>query len=201
MAKPQISESGFMINFLNGEIAEINGLNLTIMVSGVGLAVTVSSNALIGKKIGDQIKIPTVMIVREDAMLLYGFANEAERELFSLLRSVSGIGPKIALNAVSVLGASQLQSAILKQDLEKILTIPGIGKKGAMRIVLELQEKLGNLNSETEADWQSDLISALEGLGWSSKEAKAVSELEEVKTSQDLSQALRLALASLSKVK
>jgi len=190
-----------MINFLSGEIAEINGLNLTISVAGVGLAVTVSSNALQGKKIGDSIKIPTVMIVREDAMLLYGFADEAEREMFSALRSVSGIGPKIALNAVSVMGAKELHTSILSQDLEKIIAIPGIGKKGAQRIILELSEKLKPIANGEENNWQGDLIKALEGLGWSNKEAKAATEIPEVKNSKDLSQALRLALSNLSKVK
>lgn len=190
-----------MINFLSGQIAEIDGLNLTISVAGVGLAVTVSSNTLHGKAIGDEIKIPTVMIVREDAMLLYGFADETEREMFSSLRSVSGIGPKIALNAVSVMGARELHQSIFSQDLEKIMAIPGIGKKSAQRIILELSEKLKPITDSDQTSWQSDLIKALEGLGWSAKEAKAASEVAEVKNSQDLSQALRLALSNLSKVK
>lgn len=190
-----------MINFLSGRIAEIDGLNLTISVAGVGLAVTVSSNTLHGKAVGDEIKLPTVMIVREDAMLLYGFADNQEREMFLALRSVSGIGPKIALNAVSVMGANELHQNILSQNLEKIMAIPGIGKKSAQRIILELSEKLKPITELSPVSWQSDLIKALEGLGWSAKEAKAASELAEVKESKDLSQALRLALSSLSKVK
>lgn len=191
-----------MINFLKGEIAEINGLNLTVEVAGVGIAVSVSSNALTGKQVGDQIKIPTVMIVREDAMLLYGFADETEREMFTHLRSVSSIGPKIALTAVSVLGASELHRAIVNQDVAKVLTIPGIGKKGAQRIILELSEKLPKTDNSLVSDWQSDLIAALAGLGWSEKEAKAASEIEEVGASKDdLSRALRIALSHLSKVK
>ncbi len=191
-----------MINFLKGEIAEINGLNLTVEVAGVGIAVSVSSNALTGKQVGDQIKIPTVMIVREDAMLLYGFADETEREMFTHLRSVSSIGPKIALTAVSVLGASELHRAIVNQDVAKVLTIPGIGKKGAQRIILELSEKLPKTDNSRVSDWQSDLIAALAGLGWSEKEAKTASEIEEVGASKDdLSRALRIALSHLSKVK
>ncbi len=191
-----------MINFLKGEIAEINGLNLTVEVAGVGIAVSVSSNALTGKQVGDQIKIPTVMIVREDAMLLYGFADETEREMFTHLRSVSSIGPKIALTAVSVLGASELHRAIVNQDVAKVLTIPGIGKKGAQRIILELSEKLPKTDTSLVSDWQSDLIAALAGLGWSEKEAKTASEIEEVGASKDdLSRALRIALSHLSKVK
>lgn len=190
-----------MINFLSGQIAEIDGLNLTISVAGVGLAVTVSSTTLQGKAVGDEIKIPTVMIVREDAMLLYGFADEKERDLFSSLRSVSGIGPKIALNAVSVMGAKDLHQSILSQDLDKIMAIPGIGKKSAQRIILELSEKLKPLSAPEHDTWQSDLVKALEGLGWSAKEARAASESPEVKNSQDLSQALRLALSNLSRVK
>jgi holliday junction DNA helicase RuvA len=191
-----------MINFLKGEIAEINGLNLTVEVAGVGIAVSVSSSTLTGKQVGDSIKLPTVMIVREDAMLLYGFADEKEREMFSHLRSVSSIGPKIALTAVSVLGADELHSAITNQDVEKILTIPGIGKKGAQRIILELSEKLPKLDKSNTATWQNDLIAALEGLGWSAKEAKAASEIEEVSASKDdLSRALRIALSNLSRVK
>lgn len=190
-----------MINFLHGEIAEINGLNLTIEVGGVGISVAVSSATLLGKKIGDQIKLPTVMIVREDAMLLFGFADEQERKMFSLLRSVSGIGPKIALNAVSVMGAEQIHKSILQNDAAAILAIPGIGKKGAQRIILELSEKLPPLDQVALDSWLADLVPALAGLGWSTKEAKAVSELAEVKNSQDLSQALRVALGYLSKVK
>jgi holliday junction DNA helicase RuvA len=190
-----------MINFLNGEIAEINGLSLTIEVGGVGISVSVSSKTLLGKKVGDKIKLPTVMIVREDAMLLFGFADHKEREMFSLLRSVSGIGPKIALNAVSVMGAEQIHKNILQNDAEAILSIPGIGKKGAQRIILELSEKLPPLDQTAADNWIKDLVVALEGLGWSNKEAKAVSEMTEVQNSQDLSQALRVALGYLSKVK
>lgn len=190
-----------MINFLHGVIAEINGLNLTIEVGGVGVSVSVSSNTLLGKKVGDNIKIPTVMIVREDAMLLFGFVDHKEREMFSLLRSVSGIGPKIALNAVSVMGAEQIHKSILQNEAEAILSIPGIGKKGAQRIILELSEKLPPLGQTAADNWLIDLIAALEGLGWSNKEARAASEVAEVKNSHDLSQALRVALGFLSKVK
>lgn len=190
-----------MINFLSGKIAQIDGLNLTISVAGVGLLVTVSSNTLHDKKVGDDITIPTVLIVREDAMLLYGFVDEKEREMFTLLRSVSGIGPKIALNAVSVMGAQDLHLSILNQDIEKITAIPGIGKKGAQRIILELSEKLKPISESGQAAWQNDLIKALVGLGWSAKEAKAATEIAEVKNSKDLAQALRLSLSNLSKVK
>jgi holliday junction DNA helicase RuvA len=129
-----------MIAFVKGILSEVSALGAVIEVGGVGVNLATSASALTGKKVGDLVQVPTVMVVREDHITLYGFADANEKDMFLLLQTVSGFGPRMALNAISVLGEQKLSSAIANSDLATITSIPGIGKKGAQRL---LHIKLG----------------------------------------------------------
>ena len=150
-----------MIAFVKGTISEISALGAVIEVGGVGMNLVTSANALKGKKIGDLVQVPTVMIVREDAMTLYGFEDDNEKEMFLLLQTVSGIGPRMALNAISVMGEKKLSNAIANADIGSLTSVPGIGKKGAQRLILELADKLTTNKSQNFESWKDSLVAAL----------------------------------------
>ena len=189
-----------MIAFVKGTISEISALGAVIEVGGVGMNLVTSANALKGKKIGDLVQIPTVMIVREDAMTLYGFEDENEKEMFLLLQTVSGIGPRMALNAISVMGEKKLSNAIANADIGSLTSVPGIGKKGAQRLILELADKLTTNKSQNFESWKDSLVAALVGLGWNRKDAtSAADQVATPENESDLSDALRSALQILSK--
>ena len=189
-----------MIAFVKGTISEISALGAVIEVGGVGMNLVTSANALKGKKIGDLVQIPTVMIVREDAMTLYGFEDENEKEMFLLLQTVSGIGPRMALNAISVMGEKKLSNAIANADIGSLTSVPGIGKKGAQRLILELADKLTTNKSQNLESWKDSLVAALVGLGWNRKDAtSAADQVATPENESDLSDALRSALQILSK--
>ncbi len=189
-----------MIAFVKGTISEISALGAVIEVGGVGMNLVTSANALKGKKIGDLVQIPTVMIVREDAMTLYGFEDENEKEMFLLLQTVSGIGPRMALNAISVMGEKKLSNAIANADIGSLTSVPGIGKKGAQRLILELADKLTSNKSQNFESWKDSLVAALVGLGWNRKDAtSAADQVATPENESDLSDALRSALQILSK--
>jgi Holliday junction DNA helicase RuvA len=159
-----------------------------------------SANALKGKKVGDQVQVPTVMVVREDHMTLYGFADANEKEMFLLLQTVSGIGPRMALNAISVMGEQKLNNAIANSDIGSLTSVPGIGKKGAQRLILELSDKIATPRNMSNASWRESLITALVGLGWNRKDAAmAAEQVETPENEADLSDSLRSALKILSK--
>ena len=189
-----------MIAFVKGTISEISALGAVIEVGGVGMNLVTSANALKGKKIGDLVQVPTVMIVREDAMTLYGFEDENEKEMFLLLQTVSGIGPRMALNAISVMGEKKLSNAIANADIGSLTSVPGIGKKGAQRLILELADKLTSNKSQNFESWKDSLVAALVGLGWNRKDAtSAADQVATPENESDLSDALRSALQILSK--
>jgi Holliday junction DNA helicase RuvA len=191
-----------MIAFVKGKLTDISALGAVVDIGGVGMNLLTSANALKGKKIGDDVQVPTVMVIREDHMSLYGFADQSEKEMFLLLQTVSGIGPRMALNAISVMGEQRLNNAIYNSDVNALTSVPGIGKKGAQRLILELSDKLTSNQNINNATWQESLITALVGLGWNRKDAiSAAQQVEEPENEADLSDALRSALQILSKSK
>lgn len=133
-----------MISFIKGTLVASDIEGVVIEVNGIGyrVAMPYSSLAKLGS-IGSQVQVLTYLYVREDALVLYGFASEEERGLFEKLITVSGIGPKVALSALSHLDAADLVAAIIAQDVSAVQKIPGVGKKTASRIVLELKDALG----------------------------------------------------------
>ena len=133
-----------MISFIRGTLVGSDSESALIEVNGIGYSVAMSYHALssLGSK-GDEVFVLTYLYVREDALVLYGFVDEEERSLFERLITVSGIGPKVALSALSRFKATELIAAIVSQDVATVQKIPGVGKKTASRIVLELKDALG----------------------------------------------------------
>lgn len=133
-----------MISFIRGTLVGSDSESALIEVNGIGYRVAMSYHALskLGSK-GDEVLVLTYLYVREDALVLYGFIDEEERSLFERLITVSGIGPKVALSALSRFKAAELIAAIVSQDVATVQKIPGVGKKTASRIVLELKDALG----------------------------------------------------------
>ena len=191
-----------MIAFVKGTLTDISALGAVVDVGGVGMNLLTSANALKGKKVGDQVQVPTVMVVREDHMTLYGFADANEKDMFLLLQTISGVGPRMALNLISVMGEQKLSSAIANSDIGSLTAVPGIGKKGAQRLILELSDKIASPKNSAITSWRESLITALVGLGWNRKDASSAAEqVPTPENEADLSDSLRTALKLLSKTR
>lgn len=164
-----------MIASLRGTIIHSGDRYIVLDVQGVGYKVFVTSDALHEFKKGSEISVWTYLAVREDAMDLYGFRKEKERDIFELLISVSGIGPKSALNVLSLISPEQLTSAIRTGSTAHLVKVSGIGRKTAEKIVLELRDKLGGIAEGDEAVGMSsdmDAIEALKALGYDADDAR-----------------------------
>lgn len=165
-----------MISYLEGVVVFQNEKYISVLVGGVGYKVFLSpatSDRI--QHIGDAVKVFTHLHVREDALDLYGFLDAAELELFELLLTVSGIGPKMALTIISIDRPSVLAGAISREDAGFLTKISGIGTKMAHKIILELKEKIGRLSfkaEDAEVALDGDAIDALVGLGWNMREAR-----------------------------
>jgi Holliday junction DNA helicase RuvA len=165
-----------MISFLRGPLLETGAKSVVIDLNGVGYKVFVTEDTLHGLKIGAEIKLWTYLAVREDALDLYGFTSPKEKSFFELLISISGIGPKDALNILSLVSVDTLTSSIRSGSVAHLVKVSGIGKKTAEKIVLELKDKLGGIESggEMSAGMSSDMdaIEALRALGYDADEAR-----------------------------
>jgi len=168
-----------MIASLTGTVKSSQSSTVVIEVGGVGMLVQVSPRLSASLTVGLSTSLHTVLLVREDALTLYGFESNADRELFELLQTVSGIGPKVAQSALNTYETPQLISAIFNGDGAILEKISGLGKKGAQRLILELKEKVvptdGAATSSAPA-WREKLTQALTGLGFSPKEALDTAE-------------------------
>lgn len=198
-----------MISLLSGTVRSVTSDRLIIEVGGFGLSVLVNPQTSAQATLGSQIQLFTSLVVREDSLTLFGFINDESRTLFELVQTVSGIGPKVALSILGSLTPEDLGRAIAQEDVGSIEKVPGIGRKGAQRLILELKGKLSDLSSGQsysthQPAWREQLTSALVSLGFSPKESdaaisKVVSDLQanEVDASTlDLSELLKLTLAS-----
>ena len=148
---------------------------MVIEVGGVGLLVNVSPRISAAHVVGTSISLHTVLVVREDALTLYGFESESAREMFELLQTVTGIGPKVAQSALTVYETNELVSAIKNQQSDILEKIPGLGKKGAQRLVLELHEKVDGFDQsdiQLKTTWKDQISSALLGLGFTARESQ-----------------------------
>lgn len=162
-----------MISYLHGKLAEKSPTEITVDVNGIAYAVQIplSTFEAIGE-VGSSVKILTYLHFREDAMQLYGFATSAERNLFKLLISISGIGPKMAQGILSGASADELKNLILKGNSAGLMSIPGVGKKIAERLVVELRDKIGKLEAEfpriedKAAAIRNEALLALTSLGY-----------------------------------
>ncbi|ADB33437.1 Holliday junction DNA helicase RuvA [Kribbella flavida DSM 17836] len=198
-----------MIAFVRGPVAAIGVDSAVIEVGGVGMQVFCHPGTLAGLRPGQEARVATSMVVREDSLTLYGFADDDEKSLFELLLTASGVGPKLAQAALAVLSPDQLRQAVASEDLAMLVKVPGIGKKGAQRVVLELKDKIGAPSKmvagrplqATEA-WKDQVQAGLVGLGWSARDAEdavvAVSPLA-AEGEPSVPDLLRAALRVLSK--
>jgi len=132
-----------MISSVRGQVLSVHLDHAVIEVGGVGLAVRTTPATLAGLRRGEQARLSTTLVVREDSLTLFGFGSDDAKELFELVQSVPGVGPKIALALLAVLDPDQLRRALGSADTTTLTRAPGIGKKGAERLVLELKDKVG----------------------------------------------------------
>jgi Holliday junction DNA helicase RuvA len=190
-----------VIAFVRGPVAAIGVDSCVIEVGGVGLQLYCHPGTLAGLRPGQESKLATSMVVREDSLTLYGFADDDEKSLFELLQTASGVGPRLAQAALAVLSPDQLRQAVASEDLAMLVKVPGVGKKVAQRLVLELKDKIGPLQA-TEA-WREQVHAGLVGLGWSARDAEdaviAVSPLAADSAEPSVPDLLRAALRALSK--
>lgn len=168
-----------MIASLRGRVAALLPDSAVVEVGGVGLRVQCLPATLAAVRIGDEAALATSLVVREDSLTLFGFAEPDERDLFELLQTASGVGPRLAQAMLAVHGPTDLRRAIREEDLARLCAVPGIGRKGAQRIVLELKDRIGavptgpiTLPAPREAAWREQVGSALAGLGWSGREVE-----------------------------
>jgi Holliday junction DNA helicase RuvA len=205
-----------MIASVNGRVAAVTAEAAVVEVGGVGLLVQCAPATLAGLRVGEPASLATSLVVREDALTLYGFADAAERALFELLQTASGVGPRLAQAVLAVLSPTAVRTAIATEDVTALTRVPGIGKKGAQRIVLELRDKVGAVAdipaparapvASARAAWHEQVRAALTGLGYSAREAEdAVAQVAEAEPDiadgqPDVAVLLRSALRTLTRV-
>ena len=170
-----------MIDQISGKIISINDNYVVLAVGGLGIKVNISANFASKLVNEDLITLVTYLNVREDALDLYGFKNDSERNLFLMLIAISGIGPKLAISILSGVEFEKLKSNIVSGDIKSLTSIPGVGAKTAKRIIIELKDKLSKtvtneLGFEDDFDLKifKDVLSALVGLGYNENNAKSV---------------------------
>lgn len=198
-----------MISHLNGILEHVDKAHLVMDVADVGYHVNVSSNTLIRlPKVGERVKLYTYQVVKEDELSLYGFLSKEERNLFSLLLTVSGVGPKASMSMISAFPIDKLVTAITQANVDLISSVPGIGKKTAQKLVIELKEKVAKAYSLKPSDMAigisgdtpivSDAISALIALGYTPREARdSILKVGVDLSSQDVEHIIKQALKNL----
>ena len=191
-----------MISTLLGEIASLEEDSVVVLLGGVGLRVYVPAPLKERLRIGAPIQLQTHLVVREDSLTLYGFESAEERDLFQLLLSVSGIGPRTALATLSALPPDSIKRAVFNEESDILSRVPGIGKKTAQRIILALQDKLtpGDVLTRAAAldDIDSEVLAALTALGYSIVEAQTALQSIPKDAPDDVETRLRLALGYFS---
>ena len=190
-----------MIGRLSGTLGEKNPPQILVDCQGVGYEVDVPMSTFYNLPgLGERVTLLTHLVVREDAQLLYGFATATERQAFRQLIKISGIGPRMALAVLSGMAVSELAQAISQQETGRLVKVPGIGKKTAERLLLELKGKLGaDLGAPVAVanDAQADILQALVALGYSDKEAALA--LKALPADVGVSEGIKLALKALAK--
>jgi holliday junction DNA helicase RuvA len=206
-----------VIAHLHGTVAAVAPDGAVIQVGGVGMRVQCTPGTLATLTLGEPAQVATSLVVREDSLTLYGFGSDDERNVFELLQTASGVGPRLALAMLAVHAPDALRRAVATEDLGALTMVPGIGKKGAERIVLELRDRLGppgesplgglpGARPQRGPQWRDQVQSGLVNLGWPARDAdEAIVALEEEGTivangePVDVALVLRAALRKLSK--
>jgi Holliday junction DNA helicase RuvA len=205
-----------MIASVRGTVAAVGPDGAVVEVGGVGLAVSCSPGTLARLRVGENARLATSLVVREDSLTLYGFADDDERALFELLQTANGVGPKLAQTMLAVHAPRELRRAIATSDFPTLTQVPGIGRKGAERIVVELRDRIGAIDGGEPtvaagngvvaiAPWRDQLAHALAGLGFSGREAteavEAVSADVEPEAQPDVSALLRKSIQLLGRTR
>lgn len=200
-----------MISSVRGPVRHIGLDRVVVEVGGVGMLLHTTPATASSLHLGQEALLATTLVVREDSLTLYAFTSDDERDIFEQVQTVSGVGPRIALAMLSVLAPDRLRAAVSSADLATLTKVPGIGRKGAERIVLELRDKLGMPSGAPGAAaagpavgataWRDQVAEALVGLGYSAKQADdAVSRAAEAAPAgADVSAMLRAALRELGR--
>ena len=196
-----------MISLVHGTIRSLTLDKAVVEIGGIGLSISIAPNTSASLNIGAPASFYTTLVVREDSLTLFGFLDEESRQIFELVQTVSGIGPKVALAILGALSPQELGRAIASEDIGAIEKVPGIGRKGAQRLILELKGKISDLGTGSKIAhhqpvWREQLASALISLGFSAKESdSAITEVvnsladEGIDAqSEELSHLLKLAL-------
>jgi len=199
-----------VIAYVRGSVASVGAGSAVVDVGGIGLELQCAPGTLAALRVGHQATLAATLVVREDSLTLFGFADEDERSVFEILQTVTGVGPRLAQSVLAALSPDALRRAVATEDLTALMKVSGVGRKGAQRLVLELKDRLGSpsglvvdLGSTAAAtpSWEGQVREALIGLGWSPREAEAAVAVvaEDVEPDADVSTVLRLALRSLDR--
>jgi Holliday junction DNA helicase RuvA len=199
-----------MIALLTGTVAAAGANWAVIQAGGVGLKVLCTPSTAAKLRPGETATVHTSLVVREDSLTLYGFADAAERDCFELAQGASGIGPKIALAVVSVFTPDDFRVAVSSGNIAALTRVPGIGSKGAQRLALELKDKVAVLAGSGSgaapagpSSWRDQVVAGLEGLGYSNRDAEAACDRVSQQAADDpdlgVAELLRAALRTLAK--
>lgn len=201
-----------MIALISGKVVSL-GLTLAVIeVGGFGIQVLLTPNTAAKLVVGSNTTLYTSLVVREDSLTLYGFATQNERDTFELVQTASGVGPRLGLAITSVLTPARLRDAILREDLAALVAVPGVGRKGAQKLVIELKDRITELRiDDSDGErvvgsglaWRDQVSAGLQGLGWSTHDADTacdkVAHLIDEDPNLSVSQLMRAALQSLAR--
>jgi Holliday junction DNA helicase RuvA len=199
-----------VIAFVRGTVAQVGLTSVVLEVGGVGLEVQCTPGTLATLREGSTAMLPTSMVVREESLTVFGFLDDDEKQVFEMLQTASGVGPKLAQAMLAVHSPDDLRRAVTQEDVRALTQVPGIGQKGAQRIILELKDRIGPPVGSggsapvlvgSEPAWRGQVRQGLVGLGWSVKEADAA--IDQVAPADDegadVGALLRAALRALSR--
>ena len=202
-----------MIAHVHGTVSQVGGTWVVLDLGGFGVRALATPATVASVTVGESAHLHTSMVVREDSLTLYGFTDAEERDAFELVQTASGIGPKLAQAVFSVLPPDELRAAILSENLVALCKVPGIGRKGAQKMVIELKDKVNALGAIPDLstgaprpgadDWRDQVAAGLESLGWSAKDAAAAVEgvagLRDEDPNLGIGDLMRAALRSLAR--
>ncbi|AYG84024.1 Holliday junction ATP-dependent DNA helicase RuvA [Streptomyces hundungensis] len=201
-----------MIAFVSGPVAALAPDTAVVEVGGIGMALQCTPNTLAELRIGQHAKLATSLVVREDSLTLYGFADDDEKQVFELLQTANGVGPRLAQAVLSVHTPDALRRAFASGDEKALTAVPGIGKKGAQKLLIELKDRLGapvgnapSAGAPAASGWRDQLHAALVGLGYAPREAdeavSAVAPQAEASEKPNVGALLKAALQTLNRAR
>jgi Holliday junction DNA helicase RuvA len=200
-----------VIASVTGVVSAVGATWAVVTVGGMGLRLLCAPSTCAGLRPGQEATLATSLVVREDSLTLYGFADDSGREMFELVQSATGVGPKLALAIVSVLAPRDFRTAIATENLATLSSVPGIGRRGAQRLVIELKDKVAALAAADPVGlatpvaplWREQVRLGLEGLGWSARDAEAACDRVQPLADDDptlgVAPLMRAALRTLAK--